>query len=673
MKQRHHALAACVLASLAIHSCKPRQFNARPKSVDNKGLDVSDLSFLYPIPADRGVIGARVVASRNNPARLASRFDSEVPQWINAYIPAVDNPPPPFAFDVFPTLPERKFRGALSLAEFTSVFCQSYREARRYDQPAERNLYPFGFNNVSDASTATMKEFCPEASKQPTEQGQKPYWRPHPDEKQRIGHQKKLAEMYVHTDIDLGFAPAANPAAWVVLGARFDLCFGLPSEMLKLITAEKKEERIHALGRNEKGRVTAHIPKAVRDVCRPKLRLVAQPFNFGGITQTTVAAGNRVQDFALHIVYEIPVERLGEVIADAMELKELARQLTGQSTTGVPLYVHPGFGYDPVGEFPVAGRETVTESDARAKVLKFSDVLNSRLGKYIDRTNLPETDRARLTDVEFFGSLIDPPGAIVLRWIFAQFNPDPKTGELRIKNLPFIGGGKVMTTRAFGRSADETFEPPLTSAFKSRPKIPHLMGLVDTALQRSSASMDAQGNITPEAKQAMEVAMRDAARVDNPYLLNFKSSDCVSCHMGTSYRTMLRKLAERGVDKKKFQDLEIWDDVTRIDEDGARPYFSPGVTRERKSDSMADTVLLNPQIASQFANATNETRDLFQGKPFLTDFGVTRVDYVQRNFGYFFRWPNVSQRTINEAAANATFANELVDLESFKKLGAATP
>lgn len=578
------------LAAVAATSCKSRSFNTQSRSSSTssdpeKSFDVNDVTYLMALPQ--------------------SPDEQHLREWS------------PILLSLSASGLESNGSPILTQTMFKDVICQSYQEGLKLEDPTKATREPNQI--VQDSQNAErLERYC----------GVK---------RVRGADPQFYKGVDASTSASASFAEIANYDLWKVIGARIEFCFGNLKPFEELMSQVASGARGDLKGAIKLG---APLPPEFKK-CQPHLRLVAQP-----VAQMRVVPqplpGNVTRDFALHLIYTIPSERMAELAKDAFDAKRRIKDALNVDTSGKPLYVHPSFSTLEINEPIKETSRPRIPVDMVTRNLKASEILNKVILKYANASSLH--------DAEMFGAMGPADLSIANAWLFTQFVAKENNTRLEIKPITMVKNN-LMTSRSFKQTGAETYVPNLVPNFLNNKALPNNAALADHALK--------EGDVTlAEASSALEASYR----VDDPISVNFKGIDCVSCHTGTSFRTALRShfdestLEASGLDERMY----------RRD---FKPVWAGSATLSRDRTRFADYYLSQDKFLGEFFEGDELSQSKFarsyrradgtQGK-------VYRVDYVQRNFGYFWRFPMITMRSILESGFNAHFANTFIDFSSFE-------
>ncbi len=619
------------------------------------------MSFLYPLasPGDvrLGDLATSAVGSSiQSFSQLASQYIGGGFETI--YIPL-------FKVDEFHR-ENGDFPGLLSAGDARAILCAQYQESLPHINLEEIDIITTMRSVIKGASLEELSKrqgldvgrYC---GKEPTLNAKGPsVWKTGPIE------------------LMASYDPVLHLSHWKVVSARFEMCHGTRQALIL-----KGGETV----------TSKAIPGDVEKSCTSKLRLVAQPLayptRFNG-----VGNGAAARDYAVHLIYDIPMrDPAGAGFADMLQslirVKAFAEE-NGFPTTGRPLSIHPAFGaVDNAqninlaltgGGLP-AGRRTPMESFLQAA--RFSSVLNPIIEKFAKRD--------RLKSVSTMFANIDRTGQIATSWNYVSLE-STSGGGLGVTHIPMVGGSSgekkfIMAHLEKPRIPAETFSPDLAPNFRAGVNLPNIQPLMALAYAHGRSPFGSS-----EKADALLGAFEDSHRIDDPFTLNIKSIDCVSCHTSTPYRTMamnrspeeLRRRLSDSVERERSRLVSLGVDASLERLQGAfadhllsqEHVVSSGAFFARPNSQMTfrgyDPNVLDSQRPDRSASKEIK-RDFFNrreewlagvNKESLEN-PIYRVDYVQRQFGYFGALPMVSQRVINESAVSAAFMNARVSRESF--------
>jgi len=272
--------------------------------------------------------------------------------------------------------------------------------------------------------------------------------------------------------------------------------------------------------------------------------------------------------------------------------------------------------------------------------LRFSSVVNREIKDLISG-NKPTT-------VEVFSVFLEADRAqLATGWSFSKF-VKTKQGKYEINEIPMVKS-RTQFHVSEGRTPEGTMKPNLIPAFLNHKELPNIVGFMTRAYGDAKPSFSDSGG---------KDLLMNVKRINSPEVVNFLGIDCVSCHTATSYVTLA-----------KFRSGEILDASAQIESERLQQGLS-GITRTRKEQRFADEVQLHQFLAKRVVGGNNDKFARTMGYRNMQEYQdsnkIPRVDYVQRQFGYFNRFPMVGQRAIEESAIVAMFINTFVDLNGMK-------
>jgi hypothetical protein len=341
----------------------------------------------------------------------------------------------------------------------------------------------------------------------------------------------------------------------------------------------------------------------------------------------------------MHLIYDIDDKEFKNLLTQLLKIKSKSELHFGAKTTGSKLSVHPGFGFSvPLLDEVAASTQRFPHVDQRymthpseeniARVLDFSNEVNRFILNFVSEKSLQE--------ISFFGVILDYSGSIANHWIFTDF--ERRGNDFQLRKIPMYQSNSAISN-AFQHGAKDTFYTPLSPAFAKPGSAPNVYNLVEAATaMRPAVSFDQ--------------LLSDIEFLESPFKSNIRSTDCISCHMVEGARGLRDLRASRdGADllKAKRKSTEVHMLLSKFN-----------VTLERQDEVMADHLLTKEIYMREFLGLASIAHEVFRDD-YVFDpehsLRLPRIDYIHRQFGYFFRWPMVSQRTVYEAATAAAIAN----------------
>jgi hypothetical protein len=360
-----------VCCMILIPACKKKPLASLQSNPDSKfSFDVNDVTFFWPLLPGTSRFGAQL--SGQLLSRELDRKVHPIRMMMfpgNPYEDAMIRLTPLDTNDLMNT--KYANRSLLSEEDFRKLFCDSVKETAK---------------NVSDTDKIVRSERgkydpnLPRGDSNPVANVQ-------PLEERRVyqycgGYQTGKAQNLIPeaTDVETSMAAASRGSIWRVVAVRAKLCAEPTKAMENLLMGAEKITK-------------TSVPADFQKICRPTLRVVAQPLDLptyfapGG-------EGNAAFDFAMHLEYYFPVEKIPELIQDLVAIKSFSES-KGFSTQGVPQFIHPGFGVPGFGWTPdtikgntgLRNQSKVTDPIIE-NMQRFSAVVVPRLMKYMQRENL---------------------------------------------------------------------------------------------------------------------------------------------------------------------------------------------------------------------------------------------------------------------------------------------
>lgn len=214
----------------------------------------------------------------------------------------------------------------------------------------------------------------------------------------------------------------------------------------------------------------------------------------------------------------------------------------------------------------------------------------------------------------------------------------------------------IIAYSAFKRNPQKTVFPAIVDSFASHSTLPTSITLLSTALN----------DAYPKIGDSLDEAYEEAKKLDSPEI-TIKSVDCVSCHISTPLRSLIQwRITQRDPDSaSRFTPRGY------LREPDQASHLFGSATTTRKSGVFADFFLAQRDVIEDNFSERDDPIATFLGydpkshSEVNEDNLIPRLDYIQRNGGYFGAYPMISQRTINESAADASFLNHVLSRESF--------
>lgn len=369
-----------------------------------------------------------------------------------------------------------------------------------------------------------------------------------------------IPDLKAPTAVDIPFSSAGG------LGVLFSKANFVKLPLLKDILIVQDVGAVYANSYISGIRVDACAPGVSADADPKKcgialMRLVGQIFE-------EQAHGTEALDFGLHLIYAIKIDEA--FVEDLQNLKKEAKAM-GVDTTGEALGVHPALR----GDYRKNSKAIAWGTKLKAFVLKYAGE-KAQIGSSImvthQKNNTLVWEWAKVPFDSATKRVLEP----------GDKGYDAMKPALQIGNVQGVHFSHAFTAESGERAG-------VVSAKSTQ--VPELEGLL---VENIPAPKDSQ-------------ASYDAAyKIENPRLLSIPQSDCVSCHVATSYRL--------------FGEKE-WGTATSPN---AFPAVS-GITGKMQKD--------------------------------IQDFMESEL-YVVLNFAYVFDRPSISQRTVNESVEVARFLNK---------------
>ncbi len=335
-------------------------------------------------------------------------------------------------------------------------------------------------------------------------------------------------------------------------------------------------------------RVDPCFPDLINDKpgCVPQVRLIVMPTEVETFDGVKVS----VTDATLHLLYDIPKDDWPKLVQDLRQLK--ADQKT-DLTSGVSLGIHPH----------LAAESSQAEGP-------YQDRLLSIVRSYVGEQRLARlafmqtpTSFSGTKSIWQFGAVDVHQGALVRTKPLPHIEKDQDFDSLLRFQVtqsfkgPFNPFGPLDFSPHPDDIGDDTRNGVISPKLTAKDQVAFLVDSRNWAKNSQS----------PEVIEAFTKLLR----VENPEMNDIKTTDCVSCHISTQLKTVLKKYKLNEEDNR-FQ---------------AARYAPPaGVAWNRV-----------------------ETQGKIPGKE----------HWMTVNFGYFVDLPSISQRTINESAKVAAELNQL--------------
>jgi len=332
---------------------------------------------------------------------------------------------------------------------------------------------------------------------------------------------------------------------------------------------------------------------------QPLIRLVAQPM-----------VGDETRDQAMHLIYRFQRSQTEELLAGLEALKTQGEKLTGETTDGKPIGIHPS-----LKALDFRSKSPGTAATAEANSVLFANAARDFVLRWCGKDNLFVV----ATMVGGFRG-----GSQVNRW---NFRSNLIEGGV-VRHLPVTGVDQTTVVSDFEKP------PFLEQSFLSNVESSNSYGLSPVLSKDMQAYISLQENhiespkLTksdkfPEGDPTEFLALKkralvEAARIENPQAVKVTDGDCVSCHVST--RVLLKSF-----DNTKY-------------------------SLDRKMDQPAiKAVSFVPpaSVAGMEKLAAEDLENKLDGNMVL-------------NFGYREKIISISQRTANETAELIALVNSMV-------------
>ncbi len=243
------------------------------------------------------------------------------------------------------------------------------------------------------------------------------------------------------------------------------------------------------------------------------LRIVAQSFSSEGSNPPSffskkwglIDPERYFHDSALHLIYIIPKAQTKKIEKALLMLKAKGKEITGKSTKGTYLGVHPGL---------KALDDLKASAKQKKDSLKFFALLKKTIYSMASTKNLFAVSEMRGTRNASLG-----------QWIFAGNLRDMKSGKLIPQNISGLKKGEERKTHVVSFAKGVPLNPTF---LVDRKKV----GPVDDKM----APETGKGNELDGLKRTLKIL--------NPEQTVIVKGDCVSCHMATPI--LSRRVNDKG-------------------------------------------------------------------------------------------------------------------------------